>query len=338
VGEIMAKIQNTRKRHKSNGISIFTEEYELLDGSKKRLVQQVADGSIIKRFDKTPLPKKPTDVICPHFLELKWAYGCPFDCAYCYLKGTFRFRDKGTQPAYKDREKIKLHVDAFLDIVHPKEVLNTGEIADSLMSEKRDNPFSKFIIPLFEGQKRHKVLFLTKSNWVENFLEIEKHDQVIMSFSLNAESVVREWEHRTSSVMERIEAAKNVSDAGYETRIRIDPMVPVLDWEAQYKELIDEIFSNFRPERITIGSLRGLQSTINGVKDRKDKSWVDYLSESSNWGKKIASNLRYKMYSTIVDYLKDSYNFRNVALCKETLEMWKKLGMNYKEIRCNCIW
>jgi hypothetical protein len=26
-----------------------------------------------------------------NILELKWAYGCPFDCAWCYLKGTFRF-------------------------------------------------------------------------------------------------------------------------------------------------------------------------------------------------------------------------------------------------------
>jgi hypothetical protein len=43
--------QNTRKKHKLGGISIFTKEYELLDGRKKRLVQQVADGSIIKRFE-----------------------------------------------------------------------------------------------------------------------------------------------------------------------------------------------------------------------------------------------------------------------------------------------
>ena len=40
-------------------VSIFTDEYELLDGGKKRLVQQVADGSIIKRFEKTPVPTKP---------------------------------------------------------------------------------------------------------------------------------------------------------------------------------------------------------------------------------------------------------------------------------------
>jgi len=108
------------------------------------LVSQAADGSIIKRFDKTPYPLKPTDVICPHFLELKWAYGCPFDCSWCYLKGTFRFRPEGIKPAYKDLEKVRLHVETFLHEIKIPEILNTGEIADSLMGENGDYPFSKF--------------------------------------------------------------------------------------------------------------------------------------------------------------------------------------------------
>jgi len=59
------------------------KEYKNLNGEKRKLVSHVNDGSIITRFDKTPLPQKATDVVCPHFLELKWAYGCPFDCSWC---------------------------------------------------------------------------------------------------------------------------------------------------------------------------------------------------------------------------------------------------------------
>ena len=70
---------------------VATWEYPLLDGSRQNLVKRVGDGSIITRFERTPLPARPTDVVCPHFLELKWATGCPFDCAWCYLKGTLRF-------------------------------------------------------------------------------------------------------------------------------------------------------------------------------------------------------------------------------------------------------
>jgi spore photoproduct lyase len=317
-------------------VSIFTNTYELLDESKKRLVQQVADGSIIKRFEKTPVPAKPTDVVCPHFLELKWAYGCPFNCAWCYLKGTFRFLETKTKPVFKDRGKVISHIETFF-VTYPGEILNTGEIADSLMGENGKEPFSKFIIPLFENQDRHKVLFLTKSDKVKHLLEIEKHERAIISFSLNTPENAERWEIGAPPVVKRIEAAKEVYDAGYETRIRIDPIIPFPEssWEDKYKELIDLIFSKFIPERITMGSLRGLQSTINGA---IDTSWVNYLSEWSNWGRKIESDFRYSIYSTIINYLKDNYNYKNIALCKETKEMWETLKMDYRKIKCNCVW
>jgi hypothetical protein len=162
------------------------KNYSLLNGKILKLVDHINDGSIITRFDKTPQPKNSSDVVCPHFLELKWAYGCPFDCSWCYLKGTFRFRPNGKEPVIKDYGKIELHTKAFLEEVKTPEILNTGEIADSLMHENCDNPFSKFTIPLFETQRLHKILFLTKSSDVKNLLEIESHNQVIISFSLNA--------------------------------------------------------------------------------------------------------------------------------------------------------
>jgi spore photoproduct lyase len=143
------------------------KNYRLLNGKILKLVDHVNDGSIITRFDKTPQPKNPSDVVCLHFLELKWAYGCPFDCSWCYLKGTFRFRPNGKEPVIKDYGKIELHTKAFLEEVKTPEILNTGEIADSLMHENSDKPFSKFIIPMLETQKLHKVMFLTKSSNVK---------------------------------------------------------------------------------------------------------------------------------------------------------------------------
>ena len=312
---------------------IYYKNYPSFTGTGKRLVERVNDGSIITRFDKTPKPKNSSDVACPHFLELKWAYGCPFDCSWCYLKGTFRFRPNGKAPVIKDYEKIELHTRAFLEEVKTPEILNTGEISDSLMHENSGEPFSKFIIPLFETQKLHRVLFLTKSPNVKNLLEIELHNQAIISFSLNAIPVAKRWE-KAPSILKRIDAAKKVYQAGYEVRVRIDPMVPIDDWKESYLQLVDLIFKDLVPEWITLGSLRGLQSTINGC---SDKSWVKYLKETSNWGKKIDFQTRLTMYSEVIEYLKSKYNYEKVALCKETIKMWKNLKMNYKQIRCNCI-
>ncbi|MDH4223290.1 MAG: three-Cys-motif partner protein TcmP [candidate division Zixibacteria bacterium] len=316
-----------------NRIKVYFNEYKVINGKTRELFSRINDGSIITRFDKTPLPQRPEDVICPHFVELKWAYGCPYDCAWCYLKGTFRFHSTKTLPVVKPYEKIELHTRKFLDEVNNPEILNTGEIADSLMHENDELPFSKFIIPIFETQKLHKVLFLTKSSNVKNLLEIEPHNQVIMSFSLNAVPVAKKWE-KAASILSRIEAAKKVFEAGYEVRVRIDPMVPIEDWGKHYLNLLDMIFENFVPERITLGSLRGLQSTINGCTDR---SWVKYLKESSNWGRKVDFKTRHEMYSEIIQQLRTKYSFDKIALCKETVQTWKALKMDYKKIRCNCV-
>jgi spore photoproduct lyase len=195
---------------------IIYKDYKLLNRRIEKLVERVNDGSIITRFDKTPFPENSTDVVCPHFLELKWAYGCPYDCSWCYLKGTFRFNPNGPEPVVKSYEKIELHTRRFLEKVETQEVLNTGEIADSLMHENSDQPFSKFIIPIFETQRHHKVLFLTKSSNVKNLLEINPHNQAIISFSLNAIPVAKMWEKKAPPVLKRIEAAKKVYQAGYE--------------------------------------------------------------------------------------------------------------------------
>lgn len=303
--------------------------------------------------------KTPPEIVCPHFWELVWATGCAFRpaCAWCYLQGTFR---GNITPRFFDKQELKKQLEAWFDgieslscqlINRPSspQILVTGELADSLMGEeywksKYGVPFSKWITELFEKQNKHKVLFLTKSDRVENLLDINPHNQAVVSFSLNAEAVAKRWEkgaYIVSPIKNRIEMAGRLQQNGYEVRIRIDPMVPILDWENQYKRLVDDIFSTFTPEKITIGSLRGLESTIRFCEDR---SWVDFLSkEKTGWGRKIPDDQRQVMYSTLISYLKDKYNYLHIALCKETEIIWKRLDMDpgmypyWSGCKCNCV-
>ncbi len=317
-------------------VKIERGAYRNFKGELEERVSRVGDGSIICRFDKTPPPEKSTDVVCPHFLELKWANGCYFSCAWCYLQGTYRFHPEWKKkPNIKDYDRIRLHLEALLHSDAEPEILNAGELSDSLITEHTGDAFSSLLGDVFSANHtRHRVLFLTKSNRIDNILTQKLQRYLIVSFTLNADKVAREWEKGAPSVDKRIAAAKRVFDSGYATRIRIDPMVPVRNWERHYANLIDDVFANLTPERITIGSLRGLQSTINQA---RDKSWVPYMTEKSNWGKKIALELRHQMYSTVLNYLRDEYDYERVALCKETKEMWERLGMDYREIKCNCI-
>lgn len=315
-------------------ISVKLVDLDKLDGSKRVFVKQIGDGSIIELFDKTPFPRKPSDVVCPHFIELKWANGCRYDCAWCYLNGTFRFRPNGKDPYLKDKGKILRHVKTFLRSVDRPQMLNSGELSDSLVYEGSEFSLTKDIIPLFKQQYKHKLLVVTKSTTIRPLVESDSQKQVVVSFSLNAAKVSEKWEHKAPHPHKRINAAKQAFDAGYEVRVRIDPVVPIKGWKDEYLELIDRIFKSFTPERITLGSLRGLQSTINSC---TDVSWVDYLDEHSNWGRKVGFDQRLRLYSTLMNYLEKEYCYERMAFCKETVELWEALGLDYRRIKCNCI-
>ncbi len=241
----------------------------------------------------------------------------------------------------KDRGKIRRHMETLLshngsstNSANGTELLNSGELADSLAAEHSPEPFSRFIVPLFEGQEHFKLLMLTKSDYIDNLLTVEGQQSTIVSFSVNSPYVSQRWEKGAPPPERRLAAAARLADAGYEVRLRIDPIVPVAKWKQRYRGLLQHILDTFRPERITLGSLRGLQSTINNC---RDKSWTEFLSEKSPWGKRVESDLRLETFAYIIELLRHDWGYSDVALCKEPVAMWDGLGLNYKKIRCNCI-
>ncbi len=324
-------------------LTVFEKEYTNLLGKHEPKTERVSDGSIIKRFDLTPFPQEPEDIVCPHFLELKWATGCNYKCAWCYLQGTCRMLPYRTKLHEKDRAKVRLHVETLLNhngtgtkrySRNGRELVNSGELADSLATERSSEPFSRFIIPLFQRQDHFKLLMLTKSDYIDNLLDIEGQQSTIVSFSVNPPYVSERWEKGAPPPQRRLAAAGELAAAGYEVRLRIDPIVPVPKWKQRYRGLLQRIFNTFRPERITLGSLRGLQSTIN---NSRDKSWTTFLSEQSPWGKRVESDLRLEAFAYIIEQLKHEWGYSRVALCKEPVAMWDELELDYKKIRCNCI-
>jgi len=289
------------------------------------------DG-IIVHFEKTPF-----DIVCPHFWELRWAFGCPFDCAYCYLQGTGR----GNKNArYRPENKVIAAIDkAFKHEYfknHPS-IFNSGELSDSLMNPTYMKQYADF----FETQSKHKLLLLTKSNGVKWLVE-NLRKQTIASFSINATEVWRRWEKRTPSPQKRIEAAKQLLETGYEVRIRIDPIFPIENWKERYQDLVYSILSKLPsdPDRITLGTPRGLAKTLIFAKDRSwEKIAFTENPERTGWGKKAPKSIRKDIYTFFYDKLENlGFDKSRIAVCKETRSMWKELGLNPDLCKCNCVW
>jgi len=305
-----------------------------LGGIKPRIFrEEVPDiDGIIVYFAKTPF-----DIVCPHFWELRWAFGCPFDCAYCYLQGTGR---GNKNPKYRPETKVITAIGkAFKHeyfLKHPS-IFNSGELSDSLMNPTRMRQIADF----FETQNRHRLLLLTKSDRIKWLVEVPRK-QTIGSFSLNATEVWKRWERRTPSPQQRINAARELLESGYEVRIRIDPIFPIENWQEHYTDLIYSLFSELptNPDRITLGTPRGLSKTLIFAKDRSwEKIAFTEKPEYSGWGKKAPMPLRKEIYTFFYDKLESlGFNKSKIALCKETRSMWKDLGLNYDSCKCNCVW
>jgi len=279
--------------------------------------------NILHYFAKTP-----TSIYCPHFWELRWAYGCPYNCAYCYLQGTFIGRKEASLS--HPLEHILKTLEIFFSEEPNSWLFNSGELADSLMFPS----IMEKIANKFEEQRKHKLLLLTKSSNVRFLIEKPRR-QTIVSFSINVPEVWKLWEKRTPHPEKRIEAARKVKEVGYETRIRIDPIFPIDNWREYYENLLNMIFKKLKPDRITLGTPRGLRKTLLFS---EDNSWTKYLSEDSGWGKKLSSPLRKEIYIFFNDKLND-LGFNRIGLCKETVIIWKELekeAKNFKKEMCNC--
>lgn len=312
----------------------FISGYEYANELKPKTFGTKKHPNIVRYFEKTP-----KDICCPHFYELNWAYGCRFNCSYCYLQGTFR---GNTKPRYIPLKEVFNTLNKIFNHPYMKKptIFNSGELTDSLVFPS----IMAQICDKFEEQNTHKILLLTKSDNV-NFLSEKLRKQTIVSFSINASEVSKKWEKGAPSLPKRIEAAKKMHDIGYEVRIRVDPIFPIENWKQEYGRLLEDLLSEVTPDRITLGTPRGL------VKTRlysKDTSWWKFAfeknpSEDTGWGKKLAPLARREIYLFIIEKLNELGYNNHIALCKETESMWKDIHIdpgknpNWEKCKCNCV-
>ena len=350
----------TSKRAADESNFYYARDYELVSSRALLLSSSINDkvrriivprkwisGRFVALFNKPA-----GDIVCPHFWELKPFKGCPYQCVYCYLQGTF-YGDKSAK--LKDLDKMAEDLRKFLSWATDrglKVLLNAGETTDSLAVPEWTEKFLNKVLPILEKYKYHKILLLSKAGTknIQPLLDVPKElrKYLIVSFSVNPPIISEKYEIGTAPPLDRLKAAKILQEEGYTIRVRIDPIIPVEGWRAYYCILIKVILEDFKlhPEVITIGSLRGLKKTI---KYATDKSWTKYFEggERTRWGLKIKRVLRFDMYRIILEKLKSMNYNGHVALCKETLEMWKelsKLGLIcdpgtygvWENVKCNC--
>jgi spore photoproduct lyase len=289
-------------------------------------------------------------MVCPHFERLKFASnGCFYQCDWCYLKLTYRaaFPFITVRVQY---DRIKEQLTKKLNTSEKPVIFSSGELADSLSMEHLTRTAREFI-PWF-GQTGNGYLYmLTKSDNINEILNLPHNGHSIITWSLNNEEVSRQFEIGAPSFERRLQAAVKVQEGGYRIRIRLDPIVPIPDWEVVYANTVRKIFEKVKPESVTIGTLRfeegfykmrktfftnpKLVKFVDGMVPMFSPKLFPGVKRPKSGKYSFSEDKRVEIFSFVIHEIR-KYSDCPVALCKESATVWDKLGLSLSECRCAC--
>lgn len=177
---------------------------------------------------------------CPNYWHFS-PYGfCPYGCHYCYLAGTPGVWFSPTVKIFFNLEEILAQVDrAAMQLACPT-AFYLGKLQDGLALEPVCG-YARTMVSFFARHPYARMVVLTKSADVENLLDLDHANRTILSWTLNAPEVVHRFEQNTPAVMARLSAMRQCAHAGYPVRAVVIPIIPVDDWQAIYRYLINHI-------------------------------------------------------------------------------------------------
>jgi spore photoproduct lyase len=264
--------------------------------------------------------------------------GCHFSCEYCFLQGTYRARRPSIKfnVNYEDMMKqLANHIKR-----HGPALYNMGENQDSLAFDPV-YPITPVIVPFFANSDAH-LLLITKSNCVDNLLDLAHNGHTIVSWSINSDHISSKYEHNSASLYDRIEAAMAVAEAGYRVRFRFDPLIPVDGWRDHYSEMVRFVLANVLPERITMGSLR-YAPVVKSISQKRFPGGGIFSDDAINDRRSTDKRYRYgvkkrlELYKFVVNEIRSIVGDQvELALCKEPKQMYRAVGIPNDDFRCHC--
>jgi len=264
---------------------------------------------------------------CCNLLTLDAVESCGFDCSYCSIQSFYNQNKIGIDKDFKKKlENLELDPNQVYHI-------GTGQSSDSLMWGNRDG----ILDSLFEfAIKYPKVIleFKTKSNNIKYFCEHEVPKNIIVTWSLNTPTIIKNEEHLTASLDERISAARKLADKGVLVGFHFHPIIQYKNYLDDYKKIYDTLQSTFKPEEvvlISMGTLTFIKPVIKQLREREMKTKILQMPfENINGKQSYSLEVKKEMFKHCYDSFKTWHNKVYFYLCMEDHTLWKDIfGYEY---------
>ena len=264
---------------------------------------------------------------CCNLLTLDAVESCGFDCSYCSIQSFYNQNQIGIDKDFKDKLKNL--------VLDPNETyhIGTGQSSDSLMWGNRDG----ILDALFDFARKNKNVILefkTKSNNIKYFLENSVPKNIIVTWSLNTPTIIKNEEHLTATLKERIDSARMLADKDVLVGFHFHPIVVYKDYLIEYKNIYDELINRFSPDEvvlISMGTLTFIKPVIKQLRERQMKTKILQMPfENINGKQSYSIETKKEMFSHLYDSFKPWQGKVYFYMCMEAHSLWKDIfGYEY---------
>ncbi len=268
---------------------------------------------------------------CCDYQVLGCGAGCPIDCVYCILQA---YLNAPWILHFVNIDKMFAELEAGLDLQGAGAGkffrIGTGEFTDSLALD-RITALSTKLVPFFNDKKNAVLELKTKSAVIENLQHLEHKGRTVVAWSLNSPMVMKSEEIRSATLDERLAAAAQCAEWGYQLAFHFDPIIDYPGWQEGYKETISRLYSTVPAEAIawiSLGALRYIpQLKEIGIRRFPHSriyyhEFIDGLDGKSRYFRKN----RVKLYRYIYDELHKRAARRTcIYFCMESDEIWQEV-------------
>jgi spore photoproduct lyase len=253
------------------------------------------------------------------------SFGCIFDCTYCYLQ------EYTNNPGIIFPANLNKFFDTFNAYKKTGMRIGTGEFSDSLMLDD----ITEYSVALLEFFKKHRDVtfeFKTKSSNIKNLLKASHNGTIVVSWSLNPQAIINTNEFFTTTLRERVNAARHCGQAGYKVGFHFDPLIYCKEWQKHYEAAIELLFNGVKPKDmawISLGTLRFNPQLKKIIEVRFPNNMIlDEELLPGNDGKlRYPYSIRYNIYKTIKRMLSKHAKGLPIYLCMEEKRMWRDIGL-----------
>ncbi|HEY1959556.1 MAG TPA: hypothetical protein VGH28_28290 [Polyangiaceae bacterium] len=270
---------------------------------------------------------------CPRFYYVRDGFGCTYNCHYCYLR---RFENLHPDGAEFDPKFERLYSEVKAWMKRPgRNALLLGEVTDGWGWTHIEKILERNLqlIVMFRAQQSHTLITLTKDSHVmQRLAGITPTDRVVLSWSLNPPAIADLYEMGAKQAEARIADAARAREAGWRVRVRIDPMIPIAEWQRHYAELANVVRDRVRPELVTCGSWRPRPQ--DPMMKSAPPEMTAHLEKGPDGRLRLKN--RIEMYETVWAILGSDITR---SLCKEELDVEAWLYTEHGEVMqaCNCL-